>query len=211
MVICKQPVAGRVKTRMCPPLTHDEAADLAAAAVRDTFAVGDAWAPARRVAVFEGSNTDWIPAGWEHVPQRTGGLDVRLADAFEDVMRDDRPSVLVAMDTPQITVAQLTSAAGALHEHDAVIGLTDDGGYWLIGLRHPNRGVFEGVPMSVDTTGAAQVERIQSLGLSLGFADQLVDLDTCDDVARVAGAFPELATSRWWNARTHALAAQESR
>jgi rSAM/selenodomain-associated transferase 1 len=204
MVICKQPIAGRVKTRMCPPLSPQQAAALAQAALSDTFAAVNRFAPARRIAVHEGPTTDWIPRGWEQVAQRGGGLDERLADAFDDVMTDGLPALLVAMDTPQLSVEQLRLGAELLMQHDAVIGLTDDGGYWIIGLRSPNRSVFVDVPMSVETTGQLQVERLHSLGLSVGFLEQLTDIDTIGDVEQVASRFPELATSRWWNEMVNA-------
>jgi glycosyltransferase A (GT-A) superfamily protein (DUF2064 family) len=183
---------------MCPPLTSEQAAALAAAALSDTFAAVNAFAPARCIAIHEGPSTHWLPPDWEHIAQRGGGLDVRLADAFEDVMTDGLPALIVAMDTPQVCVEQLHRGAQLLAEHDAVIGLTDDGGYWLIGLRQPNRAVFLDVPMSVEVTGQMQIERLRSLGLSVGFLDQLTDMDTIADVETVAVQFPDLATSRWW-------------
>jgi rSAM/selenodomain-associated transferase 1 len=198
MVICKQPVAGRVKTRMCPPLSEVQAADLAAAALVDTFAACSAVSASRYVAVCDGDPSGWVPSNWFVVAQRTGGLDVRLADAFEDVLLDGEAGVLVAMDTPQATAEQIDSALQLLSSHDAVIGLTEDGGYWLIGLAAANRLVFEGVPMSTDHTGAKQVDRLQELGLSFAVVERLRDLDEIDDVAVVADQFPNLQISKWW-------------
>ena len=85
IVIAKEPVPGRAKTRLCPPCTPDEAAALAEAALRDTFtAVAAAPAP-RRVVVLDGRPGPWLPEGFEVIPQRAGGLAERLAGAFDDV------------------------------------------------------------------------------------------------------------------------------
>jgi rSAM/selenodomain-associated transferase 1 len=197
MVICKEPREGHVKTRMCPPLTPDQAASLARASLLDTFAACQTVTCARRVAVVDGSPEGWVPQGWGRVPQRAGGLDVRLADAFEDVLGDDEVGVLIAMDTPQVSTRQLDRAFELLAGHDAVIGLTDDGGYWLIGLSHAAREVFEGVPMSTAQTGARQLERLHQLGLRVAIIEQLRDLDTLADVAVVAAEHPRLHVSRW--------------
>ncbi len=205
MVISKEPVVGRVKTRMCPPLTHEAAAELAAASLADTFAAVGLADVDQRVAIFEGDPQSVVPSGWLVIPQRTGGLDVRLADAFQDVIdvandANDCGAVLIAMDTPQVSSSMLDFALDELQTHDAVLGLTDDGGYWIVGLRAARRDVFEGVPMSQANTGAEQLKRLRSLGLSVAVLDQLRDLDTVDDVAAVSAEFPDLQVSSWWRA-----------
>ena len=198
MVICKEPIPGRVKTRMCPPLSHIQAAELARASLADTFAACAAAEPDRLVAVIEGTDPAWVPVGWEVFYQRTGGLDVRLADAFDDVLADGGRGVLVAMDTPQATPLQIAGALQQLDFHDAVIGMTDDGGYWIIGLTRPVRESFLGVPMSTDSTGQAQLDRLQSLGYSVAVVDTVRDLDTITDVGLVSDQFPHLAVSQWF-------------
>jgi uncharacterized protein len=194
---------------MCPPLTPNQAAELAAAALADTFAALEIAQVGRRIAVFEGDPTGVVPADWEVIPQRTGGLDVRLADAFDDVLRsagssgegssgEGSSAVLVAMDTPQVSADQINEALAALETHDAVIGMTDDGGFWIVGLQRACREVFEGVPMSEASTGQAQLHRLQSLGMSVAVVDTVRDLDTIEDVIAVTEAFPSLQLSAWW-------------
>ncbi|HEV2820151.1 MAG TPA: DUF2064 domain-containing protein, partial [Solirubrobacteraceae bacterium] len=97
-VIAKAPVAGRVKTRLCPPCTPQQAAALAAAALSDTLAAVAATPTHRRVLVLEGERGDWVPEGFEVIPQRGDGLAERLADAFATI---GEPTLLVGMDTPQ--------------------------------------------------------------------------------------------------------------
>ena len=137
LVIAKEPVPGRVKTRLCPPCTPAEAAALAAAALADTLAAADAAARGgRRVLALDGRPGQWLPAGWEVVPQRGDGLAARLASAFADV---GGPAFLVGMDTPQVTPAALADGLAALDRAHAALGPAFDGGYWGIGLRRPIR------------------------------------------------------------------------
>jgi rSAM/selenodomain-associated transferase 1 len=186
IVIAKEPVPGRVKTRLCPPCTPEEAARLAAAALADTFAAVGATPADARTVVLDGRPGDWIPAGFDVIPQRQGGLDARLAGAFEDA---GAPALLVGMDTPQVTPELLTAGLRALTapDVDAVIGGAPDGGYWAIGLKRARREVFEGVPMSEDHTAAAQRERLAELGLRWTELPRLRDVDTIDDAVAVAG------------------------
>ena len=105
LVIAKAPAPGRVKTRLTPPCTPQEAAALAAAALDDTLAAAaKAQLPARRVLVLEGEPGSWIPDAFEVIPQRGDGLGERLAAAFADA---DGPAFLVGMDTPQVTTSML--------------------------------------------------------------------------------------------------------
>jgi uncharacterized protein len=180
LVIAKEPVAGRVKTRLCPPCTPEQAARLAQAALEDTLAACDrAAGGGRRVLVLSGRPSAWLPSGWEVIPQRGEGLAERLAAAFADV---DGPAFLVGMDTPQVSPDMVAEGLAALDRADAVFGPATDGGYWAIGLREPDPAVFAGVPMSRVFTGAIQRARLAALGL------RTVDLPPLRDVDDIAAA-----------------------
>jgi len=199
LVIAKEPVAGRVKTRLTPPCTPQQAATLAQAALVDTLQVVASTPATRRVCVLDGDPGDWLPAGFELIPQRGDGLEERLAAAFEDV---SGPALLVGMDTPQLTPELLHDAGRRLLDSmvDAVIGLTDDGGYWLIGLKRARRALFTGVPMSRDDTGVRQLERLEQHGLRVSHLPRLRDVDSIDDAAAVAQLAPATAFAAAWNA-----------
>jgi uncharacterized protein len=180
LVIAKEPVAGRVKTRLCPPCTPEQAARLARAALEDTLAACDrAAGGARRVLVLAGRPGPWLPPGWDVVPQRGSGLAARLAAAFADA---GGPAFLVGMDTPQVAPSALAAGLAALQHADAAFGPAADGGYWAIGLREPDPAVFAGVPMSRVYTGAIQRARLAALGL------RTVDLPPLRDVDDIAAA-----------------------
>ena len=187
VVMAKEPLPGRVKTRLCPPLQPVEAATLAAAALADTLQAV-AWTQARRrVLVLDGSPGAWLPPGFEVIAQRGDGLADRLANATRDV---GEALVFVGMDTPQLTRALLLAALDGLAGSDAVLGPTIDGGYWAIGLREPDPAVFEGVPMSTAGTAAAQLARLEELGLDTTQLERLHDVDSFEDAAAVAALAP---------------------
>jgi uncharacterized protein len=189
IVIAKAPVPGRSKTRLTPPLSPAQAAEVAEAALRDTLAAVAAAPAPRRVVALDGEPDGWLPEGFEVVPQPGGGLGDRLAAAFAAV---GGPAFLVGMDTPQLTAALLDDAIARLGAPgiDAVLGLADDGGYWGIGLRTADPQVFAGVPMSAQDTGAAQRARLDELGLRTAELPPLRDVDTIEDARAVAAQAP---------------------
>ena len=190
VVMAKAPVAGHCKTRLCPPLDPAQAATLAEAALADTLQAV-AWTPgaARRVLVLDGEPGPWLPDGFELLCQRGGGLAERCANAVRDV---GGALLVVGMDTPQVTRAQLAGALERLDDPavDAVLGPTADGGYWAIGLSAADPAVFDGVPMSTDRTGAFQRARLEELGLRTAALETLRDVDTFDDAIDVATLAP---------------------
>jgi len=188
VVLAKEPVPGRVKTRLQPPFSPTEAAALAEAALADTLAAVRRTPAGRRVLALAGRPGRWLPAGFEVVPQPAGGLDGRIAAALGGCRG---PCLLIGMDTPQLTPDLLDVGwAGA----DACLGLARDGGYWAIGLRAPAPGLaarlLHGVPMSTPDTGAAQLDRLRAAGLRVRLLPPLRDVDTAADARAVAATAP---------------------
>jgi uncharacterized protein len=196
VVIAKEPVPGRVKTRLTPPFSPAEAATLAGAALADTLAAVAATPVSRRILALEGVAGDWLPPGFDVVRQRGGGLDERLAAAFADAHASlPLPMVLIGMDTPQVTPELLAEAAATLvcGEADAVFGPAADGGFWLLGLRKPDRSLLAGVPMSRPDTGRRQLDRLTGAGLRVAAVPELTDVDTAREAGLVARAIPDSA------------------
>ena len=185
LIIAKQPVPGKVKTRLVPPCTYEQAATLAAAALADTLHTLLLVPARRRVLVLDGQPGPWLPPGFEIVPQRGGLLDERLAWAFAAVRG---PALLVGMDTPQVTPDLLTVDWDAA---DAVFGPAADGGFWALGLRAPDPDLLLGVPMSTARTGAIQRARLVGAGLRVVDLPQLRDVDTAADALAVAHEAPQ--------------------
>ena len=195
LVIAKAPVAGRSKTRLCPPCGPAEAAALAEAALADTLAAVVATPVDRRVLVLEGAPGPWLPEGLEVIPQRGDGLDERLAAAFDDV---GQQAFLIGMDTPQVTPPLLRECIDALEDDhvDAVLGPAADGGFWAVGLSGPCPEAFLGVPMSTGQTGAVQRARLVALQFRVGVLPMLRDIDVIDDAVAVAEGSPDTRFAR---------------
>jgi glycosyltransferase A (GT-A) superfamily protein (DUF2064 family) len=184
LVMAKQPVPGRVKTRLVPPCTYEQAAALAEAALADTLHTLLTVPARRRILVLDGRPGPWLPPGFDVVPQCDGLLDERLADAFAAVRG---PALLIGMDTPQVTPSLLTVDWQAA---DAVFGPAADGGFWALGLRVPDSALLRGVPMSTPSTGAIQRSRLVAAGLRIADLPCLRDVDTAADAVAVARQAP---------------------
>ncbi|MER6075561.1 DUF2064 domain-containing protein [Streptomyces sp. NPDC001817] len=184
LVIAKEPLPGRVKTRLTPPFTPQQAAQLAEAALADTLHAVAAAPATRRVLVLDGTPGKWLPAGFDVVPQCAGTLDERLADAFAHC---SSPALLIGMDTPQVTPELLTVDFA---DCDAYFGPAEDGGFWALGLAEPDPALLRGVPMSTPATGAVQRERLVAAGLRVRELPRLRDVDTVADAHAVAALAP---------------------
>lgn len=188
LVVAKAPVAGRVKTRLCPPCTPAEAAALAERALADTLAAAVASRATRTVLALDGPIGAWCPPEVEVVAQCDGPLDRRLAHAWGEV--GDGPVLQIGMDTPQVGRAGLDRAIACLAggDLDAVIGPALDGGWWCVGMQVPEPAAFLGIPTSRPDTGARQRARLVERGLRVRDLWVERDLDTWDDVIAVGYA-----------------------
>lgn len=205
-VMAKEPRPGFVKTRLCPPCTAAEAAMLAEASLADTLTAVASTPGAGRLVALDGRPGAWLPAGIEVVPQVGGALGQRLDAAVAEgfARLPDGPVVVVGMDTPQLRPDHLLDVARSLAgpdgaaAADAVVGAATDGGYWVVALRRPVPGAFEGVPMSTAVTGAEQRRRLVALGCRVAAAPPLTDVDDVASAREVAAAAPGTSFARAW-------------
>lgn len=190
LIMAKSPVPGQVKTRLCPPLSPEEAAEVAAAALLDTVEAALATPGAVPVVALAGivRREDVRDALAECVviPQRGSTFAERLVHAHADVARFGLPVLQIGMDTPQVTPALLASAA---EFDEAALGFALDGGWWALGLRDPTRAeVLLDVPMSRADTGVRTLTAL--LGLNVRILPVLSDVDTIVDARAVAAQAP---------------------
>ena len=191
VVLAKEPVPGRVKTRLCPPLTPEQAARVADAALQDTLSAVRRCGAAHAMLAVDGAVN---APGLVVVDQHRGGLDARIVGAFADAWALHRlPTLLIGMDTPQLTPDLLDDALSRLLSPGigAVLGLALDGGWWALGLRKPDPALVLGIPTSRDDTGALQRQRLIAAGLRVDDLGVLRDVDTVEDLEPVARAAPD--------------------
>jgi glycosyltransferase A (GT-A) superfamily protein (DUF2064 family) len=192
VVLATEPVPGRVMAHLCPPCTLGQAADIAEASLTDTLAAVRATPASRRVIALEGRPGPWLPEGFDVLSQRSGPLGNRLFGIFEDCFHvADEPVLLIGTDTPQVRPEHLITAQVVLESTaDAVMGLTPEGGYWLIGLRHLHPGAFAGVPIRDDDTGGAQLERLAECRYRVALTEELCDVGGPTEALAIAREVP---------------------
>lgn len=206
LVMAKAPVAGEAKTRLGADVGMQVAADLAAAALLDTLDVVRATFPHAGVVLALAGDLDRAERGleirsaldgWVVVPQRGEGFGERLANAHATIRG---PVLQIGMDTPHLAPELLREAAGELASSEAVLGLAEDGGWWLLGLRDPARAsVLGGVAMSTDETGADTLAALSDLAVTR--ITTTYDVDTVAEAARAADDAPRTRFARAWRAR----------
>jgi glycosyltransferase A (GT-A) superfamily protein (DUF2064 family) len=191
-------VPGFAKTRLCPPASPGQAAEIAAAALLDTLdavlgtpyvlpvvALTGELALARRAAELRR-----LLRHTEVIDQRGNGLAARLAAAHADTAtrHPGLPVLQIGMDTPQLTPDLLGAAADQLaNGADAVLGPAADGGWWGLGLREPRHAaVLREVPMSRPDTEAHTRDALRRRGLRVEALPALSDVDTMSDAEVVA-------------------------
>jgi len=199
IVLAKAPVPGRVKTRLCPPATPEQAARLAAAALADTLGAALRVPAAQVVVALDGEPEPTLAvalAGTTVIAQRGGPLGERIAAAHADVagLAPGACTVLIGMDTPQLDPAVLDRCLDAVADPDgpdAVLGPAADGGWWALALRNPRYAeLVRSVSASRSDTGARTRAALETAGLRVAAMPELTDVDTMVDAHAVARACP---------------------
>jgi uncharacterized protein len=196
-VMTKAPRAGQVKTRLVPPLTAEEAAELNAAFLRDlsmSIIRACEMSPAKPVAVFtppgaESAYENILPAEFSLLPQRGDNFGERLIFAVEDLFAAGFASVcLINSDSPAVSAQNFAEAAIELAEPPdrIVLGPADDGGYYLIGLKRMHRRLFEEIDWSTERVFEQTKQRAAELDLRVHELAPGVDVDDASALRRLS-------------------------
>ena len=195
LLFVKYPEPGKVKTRLAATLGAEMAADiyrrLVAAVVAglpdgdDLIVVFDP--PERRAQVEEWLQSLLAERRADFTAQAAGDLGVRLERAFADAFDQGFGKVaVIGSDCIELTPATFSETWQALEAHDAVLGPSTDGGYYLLALRQPCAALFHGVAWSTDAVRAQTRARAQAAGLAVHELAALPDIDTEADWRRAA-------------------------
>ena len=173
----KVPVPGKVKTRLSPPLTPEQAAELNICFLRDismSIVRASETSPARGVAVYTGGPPNEyrkiLPNEFLFVPQRGDDFGERLIFATEDLFAAGFASVcLINSDSPTVPAQNFAEAANELAKPGdrVVLGPSNDGGYYLIGIKQMHRRLFEEIDWSTERVAQQTRERAAELGLEI--------------------------------------------
>lgn len=193
LVMAKEPAAGQTKTRLSPPLTPEEAADLYGCMLRDTLDAVREAAQAKALTPFIAYYPEEakqffreLAPDFQLVLQRGKSLAERLENVLSAVQAQGYDRVVaINSDSPSLPAAYLVRAFEELDDpiNDAVFGPTDDGGYYLIGWKRPYPRLLREVTMSTthvldDTLAIARQERIEVAVLPAWYdIDEVADLE----------------------------------
>lgn len=192
IVFAKHPVPGRVKTRLTPPLTPEEAAELYRCMLLDTLAKVRALPHVRGYLFYQEEPAalpyfQGIAADFVLLPQQGYDLGARMAGAFREVLsRGHQRVVIVGTDAPDLPAAYLHQAFRAVAEEsvDVVFGPSSDGGYYLLALKTLPDCLFEGIAWSTGTVLAESLARAEEAGLRGYLLPEWHDVDTAEDLQR---------------------------
>ncbi len=192
-MMIKAPRPGASKTRLSPPLTPEEAAALSGCFLRDTTAniaavaaaSEDGAMPAAGIAVYTPTGMErafdgLLPEGFCMVAQRDGGFGERLVGAVEDLLACGYGAVcLIDSDSPTLPAASLAAAVRALSlpGDRAVLGPSEDGGYYLIGVKQAHRRLFEDITWSTEHVARETLARAAETGLEVVQLPAWYDVD----------------------------------
>jgi uncharacterized protein len=189
-IFCKQPIPGKVKTRLAADIGAESAAGLYEAFLRDIL---DRLRDVAEAVML--SYTPDTPASRAYfqrlagtpvrlIPQRNGDLGERLWGFLEDV-RAQQKVIVIGSDSPTITRAHIQQAFAALDRHDAVLGRSEDGGYYLIGLDRTAAGLFDNIDWSTPAVFEQQRHRLHSAGFSTAELAPIPEVDTIEDLHKL--------------------------
>ncbi len=194
-LMAKAPLAGEVKTRLVPPLTPHEAAALNVCFLRDmaaninsviqTAASGlVVYTPTGSESAFDGV----LPKGFQLLAQRGPSLGERLCNATEDLLRHGYGAVcLINSDSPTLPKSILMRAIELLATDGdrVVLGAAEDGGYYLIGLKHAHRNLFNEIVWSTSDVLARTKERAEEIELPVELLPPWYDVDDAETLKRL--------------------------
>jgi len=194
VIMAKQPIMGATKTRLVPPLTYTEAANLYQALLLDTIEL------VASIAAVDMAVGVTPPAAWTYfqqiTPPQTELLPVEGSDigaclhaVTADLFARGYQKVLaINSDGPSLPVEYLTRGVELLDHHEVVFGPNDDGGYYLVGLVQPQPRLFQEIPWSTEQVFELSLSRSAELGLRTGFLPSWYDIDTGGDLRHLIGA-----------------------
>jgi rSAM/selenodomain-associated transferase 1 len=205
-IMMKTPRNGFSKTRLCPPLSSEEAASISRCFLKDTSAAietlsrEDPFVVAVAIYTPVGSEDtlgELLPPGFNIIAQREGGFGARLLGATEDLFSVGFSAVcLIGSDSPTLPFQCLRDVATFLKESkdQMVIGPCSDGGYYLLGLRRAHARLFENITWNTDRVCGETVERAKEIGLPAITLPAWYDVDDQLSLNRLLSElFPERA------------------
>lgn len=190
-VMLKAPIHGQVKTRLIPPLTKEDAAELYTCFIKDIFA---------RIGTLKGIDifAAFTPAGSEKIikkiipkkvsliPQKGNDLGERLANVFTDLFtRDYKKIAIIGSDSPDLPLEYVKMAFNELKNDKIVFGPAEDGGYYLIAMDRLYKNIFKNIHWSTDKVLKKTLNMAKKEGVDTFLLPKWHDIDKYDDLEKL--------------------------
>ena len=218
VLFAKAPIPGQVKTRLCPPLTDDEAASLHGSFVLDALersgqaAIRGVAKHATRFDRFLACSPSSDHVFFKILEERNGvrlvdqigdDLGARMEYALAEMFRIGyQRAVILGTDLPALPESVYEDAFNLLARHDLVLGPSLDGGYYLIGLSRTAPELFRHIPWSTSDVLACTQTKAHALGLTTALLPRQRDVDTIDDVLALIQE-AQLSTAQGTSGKSH--------
>ncbi len=191
-VVARAPTPGRCKTRLSPRLSPQEAATFYQAMLLDTLDALSEVKCGRRVVLAAPEDDgvarlrELVPAAWEVVSQRGDDLGERLANGMSDLSLPEKALALVSSDAPTLPTSAISAALRSFGRSPrALLGPSEDGGYYLIAMNVLELGVFSGISWSTAIVAEQTRVRLRELALPWDELPIAADIDTPADLDRL--------------------------
>ncbi len=211
-IFAKQPVDGQCKTRLSPPLTLPEAAELYECSLRETVArmqTGDSY----KLAICYAGERNWFEQafpGVALVPQHGENLGERMATALGNFFQQGyQRAVLIGSDAPDLPLKLVEQAFAALEQGELVIAPASDGGYVLIGEAKHHHQLFEEIAWSTSEVLPETLRRIEQQQISATILDGWDDLDDLPSLEKFLRRSPQTKTAAYLRRRLARLFPEE--
>jgi len=206
-LFAKQPIPGQVKTRLSPPLSPEQAAQLYQIALEESV-VRLRKLPQSLAICYDGQRS-WFSKtfpGLPLLPQIEGDLGARMQAASAALFATSGgPVALIGSDSPDLPLSLAQQALQALENCDVATIPCRDGGYALIALKQPQPGLFDAMPWSSEQLLDATRAQAKTLGLDYFETEPWEDLDDMPSLRRLLERSPESATAKHLRAHLSGL------
>ena len=190
IIFVKYPQAGRVKTRLAKSIGKDKAACLYKEFVQDTISQTRS-SRYRQVIFYTPKNkrqeiSQWLGNDLSYYSQEGKDLGQRMYKAFDLILKvASSQAVIIGSDSPLINKRNIARAFKVLERKDCVIGPAQDGGYYLLGLKKPNKDIFKNIDWSTDRVLNQTLKLLTNRKISYSLIEPGFDVDTAEDLARL--------------------------
>lgn len=194
IIFAKEPKKGKVKTRLAGHLSETECLRLYKRFLRNTVFLARNIKCCRRIIAYDADNQNpsflkKIASDFGFYRQQGKNLGERMLDAFKTFAITNTKTVIIGSDSPGLPRSYINRAFNELNKKDLVLGPAYDGGYYLIGLKKPQRAIFKGIKWGLSSVFAKTLKNAKKLKKKIAVLDFWHDIDIPQDLKYLKKGF----------------------